>query len=222
MIYLKQLIIIIPAFAVLLYLTTGYKILRPFRKNQMKELAEKLNLEFVGNEKRSWKERFFSYSVKKNIIRGEYNNKKIEIFDFDSILKNAVNPITNAVMTYYYGKNPVHITYINGKIYKDKYLPYLNINKIEKLIKDEISLTEYDKIFFNKGVFLLTLLTSLCITSVIGYYFYAFYSVSLTKILIFLVPISLIVAYFCYRIAKKSGYKVLIKNDPREVATSKK
>jgi len=188
----------------------------------MKELAKKLNLEFVGNAKRSWKERFFSYSVKKNIIRGEYNNKKIEIFYFDSILKNAVNLAINNVMTYYYGKNPVHITYINGKIYKDKYLPYLDINKIEKIIKDEISLAEYDKIFFNKGVFLLTLLTSLCITSVIGYYFYTFYNVSLTKISILLVLTNLIVAYFCYRIAKKSGYRILIKDDPREETISKK
>ncbi len=186
----------------------------------MRELAEKLNLKFIGNPERSWKERFFSYSVKKNIIQGEYNNKKIEIFDFDSITKHVNNPIINSILTFKFGKNPIHVTYINGKLYKDKYLPYLAVDKIEKLLTGQICLEEYNRIFFNKGVFLVTILTSFSITFVVGYYFYSFYSASMTKILIFAFLVNVAMVYLSYRIAKKTNYKVLIKDDPRNTPTS--
>lgn len=137
--FLSFLLISAPLLAMLAYQTTtiGYSFFRPFRKRQMKNLAKKLNLKFIGKQKRSLKNFLFDNYCKKNIIQGEYNNKQIEIFDYDLIVQHQLNIIMRFIIPRSSStlKNPTHKTHINGKIYQDRFLPYLSTKKIEEIIK---------------------------------------------------------------------------------------
>ena len=193
------------------------------------------NLEYIGNKKRTWKEKFFSYSKIKNIIRGNYNNEKIEIFDFETYTDDCIQSsknkiigtINNIAKTTSFQVSPGNInkiilTYVNNKAYKDKILPYLSTKKIERLLNNNIFLKEFGVINFNKGLFWVILLTSLCATFIIDQIIFFSYSISIIKILIFSLLLNIILLYINIKIAKKSTYKVVIMNDPKNKTTFKK
>jgi hypothetical protein len=206
-------------------MTTGAKLLRPFRGYQMKKLALRLNLNYTKNKNHNWKD-YFRRSKVKNIITGMYNGKKIEIYDFDSAIqcqpiydKTIDNLLHQAYrLILFWGvptENRTNFTFINNNVYKDFLLPYLSVNKIKKVLSNQIIVKEFTQINFNKGVFLLILITSLSITFIFDLIIFISYSTNIYIITLFSFIINVILLYINIKIAKATHYEVRIINDPR-------
>ena len=190
-----------------IYYFFGKQMLCPFRKKKMEKLAHKLGLVYKKSQNVSIKEKLFSYTKQKNIIKGDFNDKEVIIYDFDSAT-NFLN------VGFPHGQDSQNVTYINGRYYKDKFLPYLSVDKIEKIIKGELSLPEYIEVSFNKGIFLIFIVFAFFITIIIHYYFVQTLNFLLLGLMI--VMINIIIIGIGYVLAKKDKYRMPMKESDQD------
>lgn len=105
----------------LLIFLSRYNFLIGDRIKKLKEIAKKYHLEYIYSEKRSnWT--FNYYPIKKNILVGEINQQKIEIFDYHEIALESTFKST--------------VLIINDDIKNKKVFGICSAQKIEEILAD--------------------------------------------------------------------------------------
>ena len=94
------------------------------RARKMSDLATKLQLNYIADTN-TLTERLWKYDRKYNLIKGDYNGKQIEIYDYQTTSKYKLT---------LYGQDPLQGTYVNGTKYKN-----ITVAQIASLIQNNIT-----------------------------------------------------------------------------------
>ncbi|HNV96717.1 MAG TPA: hypothetical protein PKL13_00140 [bacterium] len=118
------------------------------RKKEIKKFAKKYNLQLLEDEKKKFRK--LDFSQKKNIIKGTYNGKQIEIYDFNSFVTDPFHYYRSLIFEKFDPLTKANVTFINGKPYYSSIFGYLPTNLIKKILDNKTTIKEWGTLEFNK------------------------------------------------------------------------